>query len=480
LAQGALAVAGATAVLLIATAGRYGFHRDELYFLAAGDRLDWGYPDQGPLVPLLARLMDTIAPGSLVALRTPSALATGATVLLAALVARELGGRAGAQTLAAAATATAGFVLGTGHLFSTTTYDLLAWTALGWLAIRAVRRGDDRLWLVAGVVAGLALLVKPLMSSLLVALAIGVLVSGPRRLLRSPWVWAGAALAVAIASPTLVWQAANGWPQVEMAQAIADGSSGSSEPRWAIVPMQFLLVSPVLAPVWIAGLVRLFRDPAVRDVRFVATTYVAIAVIFLVTGGKPYYLTQLAPVLLGVGAQPVVDWARTTARRTALGAAVAVSAVVSSVIALPVLPADRLGPVLAVNYDSGETVGWPELAAQVRAVVRELPPAQRRDVIVLTGNYGEAGAVERFAPGLAPAYSGHNAFGYWGPPPAAAQPVVVVGWQDLDGRLTGCTTVATIDNGRDLDNEEQGAPVRLCDGPTSSWRAVWPDIRRLG
>jgi hypothetical protein len=318
------------------------------------------------------------------------------------------------------------------------------------------------------------------MASLLAAMVVAVAISGPRRLLTSPWVWAGAAIALLLAAPNLWWQATHDWPQLEMAQAIADGSSGSSEPRWALLPLQLVMVSPVLAPVWVAGLVRLFRDPTVRDVRFLGWTYVLLAALFLVTGGKPYYLAQLAPALLGAGAAPTLDWARTRARRAVLAAAVAVSAVVSATITLPVLPVERLGPVLAVNYDAGETVGWPAFAGQVRRAVATVPTGQRAEAVVLTGNYGEAGAVERFAPDLAPAYSGHNGFADWGPPPETTAAVVVVGWQDVDGLLAGCEQVGVVDNGHDLDNDEQGAPIRLCTGPVGSWREVWPKLRHLG
>ena len=71
--------AGVTTVLVV-FAGGYGYHRDELYFLAAGRHLAWAYADQGPFTPLVARAMSEIAPDSLTVLRIPSALAAGATV----------------------------------------------------------------------------------------------------------------------------------------------------------------------------------------------------------------------------------------------------------------------------------------------------------------------------------------------------------------------------------------------------------------
>src|SRR5215211_1430725 len=296
-------VAASTTVLLVAFASGYGYHRDELYFLAAGKHLAWAYADQGPLTPLIARAMDEIARDSLTALRLPSALASGATVLITGLLARELGGSRRAELLAASCAAVASIVLFTGHLLSTSTIDLLAWTSLSLVAVRAVRTGEDRLWLAAGVVLGVALLNKPLPAFLALGLLAGVALAGPRRLLRNPYVWSGAAIALLLWSPWILWQADHGWPQLDVSRSVAEGRSTSSEPWWAVVPFQLLLVSPLLAPVWIAGLVRLFRDPAVREFRFLAWAWAVLAVVFMASGGKPYYLAGLLPALLGAGAE---------------------------------------------------------------------------------------------------------------------------------------------------------------------------------
>ncbi|HYY89539.1 MAG TPA: glycosyltransferase family 39 protein, partial [Chloroflexota bacterium] len=269
--------AGVTTVLVV-FAGGYGYHRDELYFLAAGRHLAWAYADQGPFTPLVARAMGEIAPDSLMVLRIPSALAAGATVLLTGLLAREFGGGRRAQIIAAACTAVAGLVLFTGHILSTSTFDLLTWTAVTWLAVRAVRTGDDRLWLVAGVVLGVGLLNKPLPGFLAVGLLAGVLISGPRPLLRNPYVVGGCAIALLLFAPWIAWQASHGWPQIDVSRSIASGGSTSSQPWWTIVPFQVLVIGPLLAPVWIAGLVRLFRDPSVRDYRFLAWAWVVLAV----------------------------------------------------------------------------------------------------------------------------------------------------------------------------------------------------------
>lgn len=477
-------IAAAVTVVLVAFASRYGYHRDELYFLAAGRHLDWAYADQGTLTPLFARAMSAIAANSLLVLRLPSAVAAGVTVLLTGLLAREMGGNRRAEALSAACAATAVIVLFTGHLLSTSTFDLLAWTAFTYLAVRAVRRGHDRLWLVAGAVLGLGLLNKPLPAFLAAGLLAGIALAGPRRLLRNPWVWSGATIALVLWSPWVIWQMAHGWPQIEVSRAIAAGGSTSSQPWWAVVPFQVLLVSPPLAPIWIIGLVRLFRDPDLRDVRFLAWAWVVLAAVFMATGGKPYYLAGFLPVLIGAGSVHVERWAtvgRAHLRRSLLVGAVAVAALTSVVIALPVLPADDAGPIIALNADIAETIGWPEFAQTIATVYRE--SARGGQAVILTGNYGEAGAVDRFGPplGLPRAYSGHNAYGNWGPPPEESGPVVVVGIPGrlLNAELRNCAVAARITNRAHVDNDEQGNAVMVCDGPQTSWAQAWPALRHL-
>jgi 4-amino-4-deoxy-L-arabinose transferase-like glycosyltransferase len=478
-----LLIAAAVVAVLIAFASGYGYHRDELYFLAAGRHLAWGYADQGPLTPLVARAMSEVAPDSLVVLRLPPAFAAGLTVLLTGFLAREFGGRPRAQTIAAACAAVGVIVLFTGHLLSTSTFDLLAWTAITWLVVRAIRTGDERLWLAAGGVLGLGLLNKPLPAFLAIGLLAGIAIAGPRRLLRDPYVWGGAAIALVLFAPWLIWQADHGWPQIDVSRSIAEGGSASSEAWWAIVPFQLLLISPVLAPVWIAGLVRLFRDPAVRDFRFLAWSWGILAVVFMVSGGKPYYLAGLTPVLLGAGAVWVDEWldrGRRTVRAAILALALGLSAGIDATIALPVLPAKDAGPVVAANEDVGETIGWPEFARTIAGVQRSLPTGQR--AIVLTGNYGEAGAIDRYGPdlGLGPAYSGHNAYGDWGPPPDGASPVIAIGLGSDLAQLRECREVTRIDNEQGIDNDERGTPVYVCAGPRTSWSDEWPTLEHLG
>jgi 4-amino-4-deoxy-L-arabinose transferase-like glycosyltransferase len=474
-----LGLAIALALLLIALAGGYGYHRDELYFLIAGRHLAWAYPDQGPVTPLIAHAMDLIAPGSLTVLRIPSALISALTVVVAALTARELGANGRAQLIAASCIAVAAVTLFVGHLLSTTTLDLLAWATVTWLLARLLRTGEQRLWLAVGAVAGIALLNKPLIAFLLAAIGAGILIAGPRPTLRSPWLWAGALLALLIWSPWLLWQAEHGWPQLDVSSSIASGGSGSSQPRWALLPFQFLLVSPVLAPVWIAGLLALARDPRLRRYRLFAVAWAFLVVLFLIAGGKPYYLAGMFPVLLAAGAIETDRWIAAVRRRALLlWALVALSGAVSILLALPVLPARQAGVANSANSDVGETIGWPELTRQVASAYR----AAGDHAVIFTSNYGEAGAIDRYRAGLGlpAAYSGHNGFGYWGPPNRPPGPVLAVGADARELRqFTGCRRFTRIDNRARIDNSERGEPIYLCARPVGSWRSVWPHLRHL-
>ncbi|WP_183061983.1 glycosyltransferase family 39 protein [Motilibacter peucedani] len=467
---------GATAlavfVVLLAVAGRYGYHRDELYFLQAGRHLAWGYPDQPPLVPALARLASWIDADSLTVLRVPSALCAAAVVVVAALTARDLGARTSGQVLAACAAALDGTALGTGHLLSTATTNLLGWTVVTWLVVRLVKGAGLATWLALGAAAGISMLAHPLAAVLLVGCAASVLAVGPRSLLAPPGPVLAAGVAAVLALPYVVWQARHGFPQLDVASSVSGGGSTSSEPRALFLPLQVLQTGPFLAPVWIAGLVALWRD---RSLRFLAVTYALLAAAFLVLGGKPYYLSGMYPLLFAAGAQPLLDAVR---RRWVVPALLVLSLPVVY-LTLPVVPFGAAGVPLAVNPDAAETIGWPGYVREVAEAYHAAPPG----TVVLTQNYGEAGAVDRYgaALGLPRAYSGHNGYWYWGSPPESTSSVLAVGFDapTLQRWFGTVRQVGELHNRWDVDGEEQGKPLWVCSSPREDWPSLWPQMARL-
>ncbi|MGH2916642.1 MAG: glycosyltransferase family 39 protein [Solirubrobacteraceae bacterium] len=472
---------------LVATSSRYGYHRDELYFIAAGAHPAWGYPDQPLLTPLLARAMDLLAPGSLLVLRAPAILACGITTITTGLLAREAGGGRRAQGLAAACWAAGAVCLVTGHFLDTTTYDVCATAVVCLLIARVIRTGDRRLWLAAGAVLGVALLNKSLIAVVIAVVVLALAALGPREVLRSRWLVGGAMLAVLGALPYGLWQVAHGLPQEQLARSIAQ--SGAEGGRAGLIPFQLVLIGPLLAPVWIAGLLKLARDPALRPLRCFAAAYLVLIAVFIATGGKAYYMSGLYPVLLGAGAVGAERWlahARGRAARARAGlviAAVGLTAAASVVLGLPVLPPRDLqgSVVMALNPDAGETVGWPRFTDTIAIVYHSLPPSERARTAIFTQNYGEAGAIAHFgaALGLPYPYSGHNGWALWGPPPNRDTAALLVGLdrQQAAAAFTNCEVRARINNGYGLSNQEQGALVWVCSGERRPWTILWPSLR---
>ncbi|MEV6214008.1 glycosyltransferase family 39 protein [Nocardia sp. NPDC051833] len=469
-------IASVFALVLLITTTRYGYHRDEMYFLAAGRRLDWGYPDQPPLTPALARLLSTIDPDALWVLRLPAIAAATFVVVCAGLLAKELGGGRGARALAAAAVASAAMAQAAGHLFGTTVFDLAAWSLICLLVLKLLRGADPRWWLAVGAAVGFGVQNKVLIVVPVGALALAVLLTDQRKVFATKYFAAALGISAVLAAPYLWWQADNGWPQWALSRAIAGGSSGTSDSPIMFVLLQFGLFGPLLVPLWGYGMWRLWRS----RYRAFPLAYGLLFVLFLVGGGKAYYLGGMYPVLLAAGAVGLASALGDHRKRwAAVGSVVALNAAMSAVLFLPVLPVAQLpdSPVLAVNYDAGETIGWPRYVAQIAAA---RPP----EAAVLTANYGEAGAIERYGPehGLPTPYSGHNAYWWWGPPPDTATTVLTVGIER--DRLTELCAVVepvgVLDNGLGIDNDEQGEPLFVCRAPLRLWSQVWPQLRALG
>ncbi|WP_020576668.1 ArnT family glycosyltransferase [Actinopolymorpha alba] len=472
--------------LLTALSGRYGFHRDELYFLAAGDRPGWGYVDQPPLTPLIARAATTLFGESPAGLRVASTLAAVASAVVVSLLARELNASRIGQVIAACSAAASGLLLVLGHMVSTTTVDLLAWLVICWLVLRLLRTSDGRWWLAIGAAVGIAILNKYLVVLLLLALFVALLVTGPRRVLRTWWLPAGAAVAFVLALPNLWWQASNGWPQLTVAGGIS--ADDGVENRIMFVPLQILQLSPLLVPVWVAGFVRLWRTPELRWARSMALAYPFLCALVLVLGGKAYYALPVAVVLMAAGGESVAAWLRRgrAAVRTSIAGVGLVAAVATSiVVALPVLPPQALAVVNAINKEQGEQVGWPSLVRAAAEGWSRIPEGQRDRSVVFTQNYGQAGAIELYGPdhGLPAPYSSHMSYADWGPPPDSADgPVLFVRQKDnraAERFFTDCQQVATVDNGVGVENEEQNAAIVLCAGAVAPWSELWPDLRHF-
>ena len=497
----AVAIAGATTLLLLLVGARYGFHRDELYFLEASKHMAWGYVDQPPLSVALIWLTRHTIGESVFAIRILPALASGGTVLFTALMTRELGGGRFPQVLAALCAGFAPLILAGGHLAGPTVYDLLAWTVVSLLIMRILRTGNERLWLAVGLVVGIALLDKETILFLVGGLFLGLLFTGRGRMLVSPGLWGGAAIALVIWSPNLVWEFANGWPTVEMSRNLHAEHSGLAY-SIKYVPFQMLILGFASAPVWLSGAWALWREERFRPYRAFAVAFaILFAMIGLLMADRPYYLGGLFFVMLAAGAivtEEVVAGRRRffsekPPRRRLIwrsrGAAVTfvvVLGVLTIPLSLPIFPASSLATVQLqnVNYNLGEMIGWPHMVAEIASVYRSLPTAERAHAVVFTSNYGEAGAVDLYGPpiGLARAYSGHNSFWWWGRPPDGTTTVVAVGYDAgyLRRYFDNVRPAGHLENGLGVADDEEGQPIDVATGPRRPWSVLWPEFRHYG
>ncbi len=479
-----LAVAAATVALHLAFAAGYGYHRDELYFLAESKRLAWGFVSEQPFVPAVGWLSRTLFGDSVVGLRLWPALAGAGVVVIASLLAHAFGGRTTAQLTAGICAGTSTIGLTLFHLYGPTAFDQLAWAGCLLILVKLLSGparsdsgaridADPRWWLGFGAVAGLGLWNKDTLVLLAIALVVAIVLTPSRRSwLRSPWPWAGGLLAVLIVSPNLLWQAANDWPMFQVAGSISDGQGGLTS-ALLYLPMQVLTMNPLLAPVWMAGLWWLWRSATFRPL---AWMYLVLLVLLAAIGGRSYYLLPMYVPLFAAGAVAAQRW------RWGPVAAV-VAAVVILPGALPVLPltVQRSLPFTSINQVLADSIGWPEMVAQIAAVRDALPAGEK--AVALTANYGEAGAVELLGTryGLGRPVSGHNSYWTWGGPPADITTVIAVGFdkrkQLLDTLFRDVRPAGKVDNGVGVDNEEQGGTIWVCREPRAPWSQLWPTLR---
>ncbi|MFI7123699.1 ArnT family glycosyltransferase [Amycolatopsis sp. NPDC049868] len=481
-----LAIAGAMGAVLAATAGRYGYFGDELYFLAAGRHLDWGYADQPPLLPLLARLMDGFGADSPFVLRIPAMLAMVAGVVLTALIARELGGGRKAQTIAAATFAVSLQILGSGHYLATSTIDPFLWTLLVWLLVRWVRTRADGLLVWSGVVTGFALNTKFLIGGFWLVALIAAAVFGPRDLVRRPALWFGALIAAAMIAPTLVWQAANGWPQLTMGAAISQEVSAGWGGRASFVPTLVISAGVPVGMILVGyGLWRLLRSERLRPYRFLGWTALGVLALFLLANGRYYYAAGMfAPLFAAAAVEIEAGQASKYWRWIATWPVYVVAAAVAIPLSLPVLPRAELasGPEWARPAFSAEEIGWREITESVALAYRTVPDPARTGVVA--AKYWQASAIDHYGPalGLPSPSSPNRGYATLPRPPESARDILFVG-NDPSGLVpyfTQVREVGALDNRAGVPNVSQGMKIWLATGRNESWDTVWPKLTDWG
>lgn len=482
-------------LLHLSTYSGYGYFRDEFYYLACSRHLDWGYVDHPPLSVLILWIMRHLLGESLFALRLVPALAGAACVLLAGLIARELGGNRPAQTVAMAAVLSAPIYLALDHFYSMNSLDLLFWALAAWLLVRICKENRTRSWLFLGIVLGLGLQNKISVLWLGFGLAVGILLSR-RNWLRQCGPWIAAGLAGLIFLPHLIWQISTGWPTLEFIQnATSQKMAGKSLLEFSLD--QIRVAGPVALPLWLLGLGYLCFSPKARKFRILAWMFLAVFLLLGFSGSSrsgylaPAYIWLFAAGGIGLTTGLRASWVPPLAVSVLL-----VEGVFMAPLALPVLPVEsyiRYARFLGIQPDTEERKelaelpqffadmhGWPEIVKQVERVSSSLEPEEREKAVILTPNYGDAGALELLGHGLPPVVSGHNSYWLWGPRGRSGEVMIILGSEraDLERYFFRVELAGRTDCGYCMPYENH-VSIWVCRSPVQPLAEVWSQLKHF-
>ena len=486
-------------VLHAAFAGRYDVFRDELYFIVCGRHPAFGYADQPPLIPLLSAGFYALGHNAWM-LRLPATLAAAALVWLAVRFVRLVGGDSFAAIGAGVCVMVAPMLMGIVAVFNTTSFDPLAWTLIAYLLVKATRDGDRYALLWCGVVAGLDFEAKYALYVWVISLVIGLVTTPERRIFRDRMLWFGAAIAVAIGLPSIIWQATHGWPFLELAAAAR--AKNTDTPPLSFIINQLLIMNPLLAPVWIAGVIAPFIIASLKPVRFLVIAFLASFTLTLLTHGEDYYIAATYPTMFATGAVAWAHWGRKGLARIGLAGwgvlAVALSALAAP-LALPVLSVADLRSYIAhsplkpqqqeksfkgtlLPQVFADQLGWHDYTDQVGAAWQKIPVAERARTGIKVENYGEAAALDIYGPayGLPPALSGHNQYYLWGL--RGQNPVNLLVVQNNPDRLEPyCqkTVILGETYSPDAMSYENGKTIAWCQGLKVDIEKLWPELKNF-
>jgi Dolichyl-phosphate-mannose-protein mannosyltransferase len=476
---------------------QYGFHRDELQTLDDARHLDWGFVAYPPLTPALGRVELALFGTSLVGFRLFAAIAVSAVMVIAGLIAKELGGSRGAQVLAALATGFAPVSLIQGAVMQYVSFDYLWGVAATYFLVRLLKSDDARWWLAIGAILGLGMETRYTIGFLTLGIVAAVLLTDPRRFLRSKWLWAGVALSILIFLPNVIWQAQHHFISLEFLQHLhaRDLRQGRYHGFWS--QQLWICLNVATVPLAVLGLWFYLVREAGRRYRLLGWTFIATMALFALTAARSYYTMPLYPMLLAAGSVLLANYANWATARASTGrrfayltqwAAVPIFGVAFGLTVLPVAPIGSwLWNLTSKLHDQfREEIGWDELAQNVARVYNSLPPEERARTGILTGNYGEGGALNLYGPplGLPHAMSLTNSFWYRGYDPRQPETVITAGF-DLDEAeelFESCSVAGKNSNRYGVINEESRdhPDILLCHHLKEGWPHYWARARRFG
>jgi len=480
----------ATVIIHVIIGNRYGWHRDELATLEDARHLGWGYPAYPPVTPFFGRISLELFGLSVRGFRFFAGVAQAITVVLAGLMAREMGGRRGAQLVAAVCAVP--FCLGGGYEMQYVAFDALAWVFTAYCVIRLLRSEEPRWWLGIGAGLGFGMLAKYTIGFFALSIVIGVLLSPARRYLRSKWLWLGVALSILIWLPNVLWQVQHNFISLDFLSYIHARDVRQGRTTY-FLPQQLELTG-LRFPIAMAGLYFCLFTQLGKRFRIIGWMYVVTLLLFTLAKGRWYYMGPVYPMLYAAGGVWGESWLATIERvrampiRWLVWAALIFEVVLTAAFWLPTAPlGSRWWSITnQVQGDFREQLGWHELVAEVARIRDTLTAEERAHLGILGTNYGEAGAINLYGPeyGLPRAISGVNSFwyrGYGDPPP---QTVIVIGLsrRRMEEVFGQCRLAGHTWNRYGVQNEEteDHPDIWVCGPPKQGWQEVWKDFRYYG
>jgi 4-amino-4-deoxy-L-arabinose transferase-like glycosyltransferase len=486
-----LSMALVAVIFHITLNGQYGFHRDELDFIMNARQLDWGYVSYPPVTPFFARIGLELFGESLRGLRVLPALAQDVAMILAALMARDMGGKRHAQILTAFVVFIVPVSLFGGTVIMYFAFDYLWWVLVSFFMVRLLATDDARYWLGIGAGIGLGMMTKYTMAFFVAGLVVAVLVTPARNYLKSKWLYLGAALALLIFLPNLIWQAQHdfiAFPYLSFIHA-RDISWGRADD---FLPEQlFLTTNPLSLPLWMVGLSLCLFSASMKRFRALGWMFVVTFVLFFLNKGRGYYTGPAYVMLLAAGCVWFESWlgARTEqARRVGfslLWGLQVIGGLIGVTLMKPIAPINS--PLW--DFTTGvtddlftEMVGWQDLTEQVAEIYQSIPASEKPGAVILAGNYGEAGALDLYAEeyGLPRMITGTNSMwyrGYGDPEPGT---VIVVGFEGEYARhfFKNCSHSGTVKNSYHVKNEETmyHTSLYVCREPRQPWSVMWQEM----
>ncbi|RJP64550.1 MAG: phospholipid carrier-dependent glycosyltransferase [Ignavibacteriales bacterium] len=477
----------------------YGIFRDELYYLACGNNLDWGYVDQPFLSIILLKINSIVFGESLFAIRLLPALCHAALIFITCLLVKELGGNKFAVMLAGITILFVPVFEGIFNFYSMNSWDILFWTSILYVFVRIIKTENQRLWILLGILIGLGLQNKYSVMFLCIGLFIGILFTPMRKIYLQKWVWMSAAIAFIIFLPHIIWQIANHFPTLEFINNAKLHKNAPINPI-DFLKEQFMNLNPINAIVWLPGLFFFLFSKSIKQFRIFGFAYIIIFLFLAVQNSKPYYLTPVYPILFAGGAVLIgnfianknLNWLKPV-----FVISVIFGGIVSMPMAMPVLAPETfvkytqsLGITLGgeemdrnqnkLGQHYADMFGWKEMADSVAKVYWSLPKEERMKCAIFGQNYGQAGAIDYFGKkyGLPPAICAHNSYWFWGPKSWDGQIVIVIGGDEEDYKeyFKEYCQAGIIDHPYSRPFERH-LPIYVVKGLKKPVSEIWPQLR---